>query len=159
MQRYFIRGLKATLMFFMIGTLIHVLIYLIGNDSEPKLSFMEFIRKSDITSISIFFAVFGMAYPLIGFVKQTVYASKPFDEYKQEVVRMFTQVNFVLVSDKDKKMVFRSKSALTRLLRLYEDTIVLDYSDSPIVLKGLRRDVCRLSRMIESHIRNNEQED
>jgi hypothetical protein len=104
----------------------------------------------------IFLVAFGFVYPMIGYVKQKIYASKPFDEYKQEVIRMFLQINFVLVSDEDKKLVFRHNGALARLMRLYEDTIVVDYSDSPILMIGLRRDTYRLSRMMQHFIRNME---
>ncbi|MCL2098256.1 MAG: hypothetical protein FWH23_05800 [Bacteroidales bacterium] len=158
-QRYFIKALKAIVLFFVIGTLIYVIGYFLGKSSRPDLTFAELIEQSNITSIVVFFVIFGLAYPLIGYVKQKVYASKPFEEYKQEVIRMFAQVKFELVSDNDNKMVFRNKSALSRLMRMYEDKVTVDYSDSPILLLGLRRDVYRLARMIQYYIRNAEKED
>jgi hypothetical protein len=156
MQRYFIRALKSILLFFVMGTLFYALVYFIG---KTELTFMEFIQQSKITNIVIFFVVFGLAYPLIGYVKQKVYASKPFEEYKQEVIRMFAQVNFELTADENKKMVFRHKNALMRFMRLYEDAIVIDYSDSPVLVLGLRRDADRLSRIIQYYIRNAEKEE
>ena len=160
MQRYFIRALKSILMFFALGALIFFISYLLGKGSRPDLTFMHLVRQSDTTSIALFFVAFGLVYPLIGFVKQKVYASKPFDEYKQEIIRMFSQVNFVLVSDKGQKMKFQHKNALSRFMRLfYEDAIVVDYANTPILLSGLRRDTYRLARMIQYYIRNTEKEE
>jgi len=160
MQRYLIRALKSIVMFFVFGTLIFLISYFLGRSSHPGLTFMDLIRQSDTTSIVIFFVAFGLVYPLIGFVKQKVYASKPFDDYKEEVIRMFAQVNFVLVSDENNKMVFHHKNALSRLLRLfYEDAIEVNYADSPILLGGLRRDTYRLARMVQYYIRNTEKEE
>jgi len=158
MQRYFLRVLKSIVLFFVMVALIHVLIYFIAEESRFD-TFMEFIGQSDLRSMAILFLVFSMVYPLIGYVKQQVYASKPFDDYKQEVIRMFAQANFVLESDENKKLVFRNKSAFSRLMRLYEDAVEVDYSDSPILLRGLRRDAYRFARMIQYLIRNTEGED
>jgi len=159
MQRYLIRALKTIVLLFILVALVFAISYYLGRGSHPEIIFMDLIRKSDITSMVIFLVIFGFVYPMIGYVKQKVYASKPFDEYKQEVIRMFLQLNFVLISDEDKKLVFRHKGAVARLLRLYEDTLVLDYSDSPILLIGLRRDTYRLSRMMQHYIRNAEKEE
>jgi hypothetical protein len=144
-------------MFFILGALIHLLIYFISSNKPD--TFMEFLGESDLKSMALFFAVFGLVYPLVGYVKQKVEVSKPFDEYKEEILHIFIQLNFVLISDKDGKIIFRHKSIFPRLLRLYEDSIELDYSDSPIVLSGLRRDAYRLARMIEYHVRNTEKEE
>jgi hypothetical protein len=34
-------------------------------------------------------------------------------------------------------------------MRLYEDSIELDYSDNPVILSGLRRDVDRLASRVQ----------
>ncbi|MDR0295569.1 MAG: hypothetical protein LBH91_05195 [Prevotellaceae bacterium] len=159
MQRYFFRALKTIVLLFILVALVFGLSYYLGRGSHPDITFMDLIRRSNIPMLVIFLVAFGFVYPMIGYVKQKIYASKPFDEYKQEVIRMFLQLNFVLVSDEDKKLVFRHKSAVARLMRLYEDTIVLDYSESPILLIGLRRDTYRLSRMVQHYIHNTEKED
>jgi hypothetical protein len=159
MLRYFIRALKSTFLFFLMVILIHVLIYYMGRDSRAELTFMDFILQSDLRSMAWFLLVFGMVHPMIGYVKQKVHVSKPFEEYKQEVIRMFSEANFVLESDENKKLVFRNKSAFSRLMRLYEDAVEIDYSEATIVLSGLRRDAYRFARMIQYHTRNTEAEE
>ena len=159
MQRYFIRSLKSILLFFLFGTLAYVLVFYTGTKNSETQNFWDFVcAYGNLQNMIIFFTVFGLVYPLIGYVKQKVYASKSFDEYKEEVVCIFSRANFVLISDKDKKMVFRPKSGLLRLTRLYEDAIEVDYSDTPVLVNGLRRDAYRLSRRIQDYIRNVEKE-
>jgi hypothetical protein len=41
-------------------------------------------------------------------------------------------------------------------MRMYEDAIVVNFSENPITLDGQRKDVYRLARSIEYAIRKNE---
>jgi hypothetical protein len=48
---------------------------------------------------------------------------------------------------------------MLRLMRMYEDTITVNISDNPIIIEGLRKDVYRIARTIEWHIRDDRKED
>ncbi len=155
-QRYLMRALKSTFLFFLLGILVYVVTYLLGRSSHPEVSFMDLIRQSDIKSMVIFFVAFGFVYPMIGYVKQKVNVNHFTDEDKQEVIRMFEGVNFVLDHEEGTKLVFRHRNLAARIMRLGEDWIEVDYSDNPVVVSGLRKDAYRLSRMIQYYVRQSE---
>ncbi len=155
--RYLIRALKFTFLFFLLGLLIFVLTYLFGKGSHSEATFMDLVLQSDVKNMVIFFVAFGLVYPLIGYVKQKVYFDRSFEGDKQEVIRMFSDLNFVLQKEEGKKLYFRHRSMLTRIMRLGEDKIEVNYSHNPLIVSGLRKDAYRLSRMIQHYVRRVEQ--
>jgi uncharacterized membrane protein YciS (DUF1049 family) len=146
---YFIRALKSVVLFFVLVVLVFVLSFVLGNSSDNPITFRELLAGTDLSKFVIFGLVFGLVYPLFGYVKRKVYTNRPLDGEKEAVIRLFADVRFEQVSDENRKMVFRPKSALTRFMRLYEDRIEVDYTDNPVVLSGLRRDVDRLARRVQ----------
>jgi uncharacterized membrane protein YciS (DUF1049 family) len=149
MTRYFIRALKSIILFFVIATLVFVISFVLGNSSDNPIAFKDLLRGSDLFHPVILGVVFGMVYPLIGYVKRKVYTNHPLDEEKQEVIRLFTDVRYILLSDEDKKMIFQHKNPVVRFMRIYEDRIEVDYSENPVIVSGLRRDVDRLARRVQ----------
>jgi hypothetical protein len=109
-----------------------------------------------LRSLAIFGVVFGVVYPLFGYVKRKVHTNHPLDEEKLEVIRLFADIRFEVLSDEDKKIVFRHRSPFIRFMRLYEDRIEVDYSENPVVLSGLRRDVDRLASRIQRLLQKEE---
>jgi uncharacterized membrane protein YciS (DUF1049 family) len=136
-------------LFFVLVVLVFVLSFVLGNSSNNPITFRKLLAGTDLSKFVIFGVVFGVVYPLFGYVKRKVYINHPLDEEKEEVIRLFTDVRFELSSDEEKKLIFRPKSAVTRFMRLYEDRVEVDYSDNPVVLSGLRRDVDRLARRVQ----------
>jgi tryptophan-rich sensory protein len=149
MKRYFIRVLKSILFFFGFGFLVVVMAFVLGNSSENPITFEELLQRMNLTPLIIFGVVFGAAYPLLGYVKRKVYTNHSLDEEKQEVIRLFADVHFELVSDEDKKIIFRHKNPVARFMRLYEGHIEVDYSEDTVIVSGLRRDVDRLARRMQ----------
>jgi uncharacterized membrane protein YciS (DUF1049 family) len=149
MNRYFIRALKSIVLFFVLIVLVFVISFVLGNSSENPVTFEELLERNDLSKFVIFGVVFGVVYPLFGYVKRKIDVNHPLDEEKQEVIRLFTDVRFELLSDENNKLVFRHKSAVTRFTRLYEDRIEVDYSGNPVIVSGLRRDVDRLARRVQ----------
>ena len=149
MTRYFIRALKSIILFFVIATLVFVISFVLGNSSGNPIAFKDLLQGSDLFHLTVFGVVFGLVYPLIGYVKRKVYINHSFDEDKQEVIRLFADVRFTLLSDEDKKMIFQHKNPVVRFMRIYEDRIEVDYSENPVIMSGLRRDVDRLARRVQ----------
>ena len=58
-------------------------------------------------------------------------------------------MRYILLSDEDKKMIFQHKNPVVRFMRIYEDRIEVDYSENPVIVSGLRRDVDRLARRVQ----------
>ena len=156
MNRYFIRALKSLVLFFVMAVLIFVISFVLGNSSSNPVTFEDLLRGSDLLNLSIFGVVFGLVYPLFGYVTRKVHTNHPLHEEKQEIVRLFADVRFELLSDENEKLIFRHKSPAARVLRLCEDRIEVDYSDNPVLLSGLRRDVDRLAARVQQAVQKDD---
>ena len=157
MKRYLIRALKSLLMFFCMALLVFALAFYLGNvqKNQPDLTFWDFMKLSNLQQMVLFFGVFSLTYPLIGFVRKKIYANGPLTAMqKQQIVDMFSNVNYALEKDENNVLTFRHKTMYIRFMRLFfEDALRIDYSDNPLMMDGLRKDVFRLSRNIEYSLR------
>ncbi len=160
MKRYPIRAIKSLVMFFALAALVFVLGYYLGGvqKKHPDITFWAFAQMSNLKQMILFLGAFGLIYPLVGFVNKKIYTNGPLTAaQKQQIEAMFAAAKYVLTKDENNVMVFRPKASYVRFMRLlFEDSIRLDYSDNPLVMDGLRRDVYRLARNIEISFRREE---
>jgi hypothetical protein len=121
--------------------------------SNREISYGNLFQAGTETQMIVFFLAVSFVYPLIGFVKKKVYLNKGFSDDKQKITEVFLNSKYVIVAEGPSTITFRHSSPFVRAMRMFEDDIVIDYSDNPIVLDGQRRDVFRLARSIEYVIR------
>jgi hypothetical protein len=158
--RYFIRAVKSAVSFFVIASLAIVLVYFLS-DGQEKVPFNEYLQKgNNITWMAVFLGAFGFVYPLIGYAQnKSPLARVLSDDDKAVIVAVFVNARYVLANDDGHTLVFRHQSALTRLMRLYEDAITVDYSGNLLLTEGLRRDADRLARTVAWKLREKEDEE
>ena len=152
MIQYLIRFVKYVIYLGIILLAMLSLIFYTSNHGELT-HFWELIHPSNYWQVALFLVAFAAIYPFVGFVQHKVYLNRSFEQDRDTLIEVILQAKYQIVSDLDQKIVFRPKSAITRLMRMYEDKIFLDYSDNPIVLQGMRRDVSRFSRSMEYIVR------
>ncbi|MCL2738544.1 MAG: hypothetical protein FWE30_03755 [Bacteroidales bacterium] len=157
MTSYFIRFVKHLVYLGIIMTLMLVLVFYLSKPVGLN-HFWELIPASNWWHIALFLTVFAAAYPFINYVDRKVYLNRPFAQDRDMLIDALLQAHYQIESDHGSQIVFRHKSPFTRLIRLYEDRITLDYSDNPIVLHGLRKDVYRFARSMEYAVKQSSQE-
>lgn len=150
-KKYLIRVVKyaiyLTIIFFLIIAIMSI-------TSKQGLHYENFFRPGTGGQLLIFFGVISFVYPFFGFVKKKVYLNRNFAEDKEKIKEVFINCHFVLVSEDATTITFRHSSKFTRAMRMFEDAVVLDFSDNPITLDGQRKEVYRLSRSIEYAVRD-----
>jgi len=153
MKRYLIRALKSLIMFFGMALLIFMLAFYLGNvqKNHPDLTFWEFAKLSNLRQMGLFLGLFGLVYPMVGFVRKKIYTNGSLAAtQKQQIIDMFSRTNYELEKDENMVLTFRYRTKHIRFMRLlYEDAIRVNYSGNPLIMDGLRKDVFRLSRGIE----------
>ena len=152
MIQYLIRFVKYVIYLGIILMAFLALIFYTSNHGELT-HFWQLIHPSNYWQVALFLVAFAAIYPFFGFVQRKVHLNRSFDQDRDALIEVILQAKYQIESDLDQKIVFRPKSAITRLMRMYEDRIILDYSDNPIVLQGMRRDVFRFSRSMEYIVR------
>lgn len=151
-KKYLIRVVKyaiyLTIIFFL-------LIAIMSVTSNQGLHYENFFRPGTGSQLLIFFGVISFVYPFFGFVKKKVYLNHNFTEDKEKIKEVFLNSRYIMVSEDATTITFKHSSKFIQALRLFEDSIILDFSDNPITLDGMRKDVYRLSRSIEYATREN----
>ncbi len=152
-QRYFIRAIKY-LVYMVVFLFLFVSVFAVM--SKEQWSYDVLFRADTKWQMAGFLFFFSVIYPLFGYIKKKVYINGPFENDREKIIQVFLNTNFVLVSSSENELVFHHKSPFIRLMRMYEDAIVVNFSENPITLDGQRKDVYRLARSIEYAIRKNE---
>jgi hypothetical protein len=122
--------------------------------SGTGFSFSTLFREGTEIQIIIFLLAMSIIYPFFGYAKKRVYLNKSYLEDKAKILDVFEKSRFSLEFEGTTSTTFRHKSVVVRMFRMFEDRIVLDFSDNPISLEGQRKDVYRIARMIEYAVRD-----
>ena len=155
MKRYLTRVVKFAIYLILFLFVILVLLYMMSARvmSENASIWRFFQNGRPLTMLFIVF-VFAALYPFIGFVTVKIYFNKLLDDNKQKVIDLFAQRKYVLEKDENRVLTFRHKSKLSRITRMNEDMLELDYSKTILTLHGLRKDLYRFKRMLEEFARH-----
>lgn len=150
MKRYVKRAFKFAIYLILLLFLILILIYLMSKDvMSEKASLYNFLKDGRPLQMLGLIIIFAAIYPLIGFATVKIYLNKPVNGDKNEIIKLFNQRKYALVSDENKMLIFRPMNKFHRLTRMYEDLLEIDYSDTILKFHGLRKDVYRYKRMLE----------
>lgn len=145
-KRYIIRVIKYMIYIAIIFTLVLAIFAL---TSGQGLHYENFFRPGTETQLIVFFIAISFVYPLLGFVKKPVYLNKSYEEDKEIIRNVLENARYIVVAESSTTISFRHVSPFIRAMRMFEDTIVIDYSDNPIMISGQRRDIVRMIRAIE----------
>ncbi|MDR2584956.1 MAG: hypothetical protein LBC84_01855 [Prevotellaceae bacterium] len=148
MFKYLIRVVKYMVYCFVLLCLLLSLVFY-TSDHGQLTYFWEMIPSTNYWQVALFLIAFAAVYPFIGYAQRTVYLNRSFETDREALIEPILFARFQITDDFGQKLVFRHKSAFTRLMRLYEDAITIDYSNNPVIITGLRRDVYRFARYME----------
>lgn len=122
--------------------------------SKSSFSFSNLFREGTEMQIVIFLLVMSFIYPFFGYARKKVYLNKSYTEDKAKILEVFERSRFEVESEGENTLNFRHKSFVVRMFRMFEDRIILDYSDNPIAIEGQRKEVYRIARMVEYAVRD-----
>jgi hypothetical protein len=150
-QQYLTRVIKYLIYLAIVFTLV-VAIFSLTSGSGFR--FSTLFREGTEIQIIIFLLAMSIIYPFFGYAKKKVYLNKSYQEDKAKIADVFDKSRFSVEFEGTTSTTFRHKSVVVRMFRMFEDRIVLDFSDNPISLEGQRKDVYRIARMIEYAVRD-----
>jgi hypothetical protein len=157
-MKYLIRSLKYLLYFLVIFFIIVGLLFLWQYTKNTDITFSGLFREGSLPKLVIFFLLVAAIYPALGFVKRKFHLNGDYAKYAGTIENTLKDAGYEIGSKDDEKVVFRHRKAITRLTRMYEDAIVFDLREDPIVVDGLRKDVDRILRAISYRISREEEE-
>ncbi len=148
MKKHLIRSVKY---FFFIAIFFCILVtVMFYTSTHPEgTTVLDLFKEGAWWKILLFFIAFAAVYPFVGYQKKEIYSAENIKTKRDEIVTLFENANFVLESETATSMTFRLRNKFLRLIRTYEDAVVVDYSEIPATISGLRKDTLRFSRSIE----------
>ncbi len=155
-MKYLIRSIKYLVFIVIMFTLTITIFFYLSPNKQEDLTILDMFQHNS-NQLVIFFVAFSAIYPLIGYGKKQIFVSN-FVQNKEAIIEIFTNANFVIDKQTDTLLVFKLKNPLMRLLRTFEDRVTIDFSENPVLIEGLRKDVFRFSRGIEYACREVENE-
>lgn len=146
-MKYLIRSVKYFLYFAILFSIL-VLIMFYTSSRPQGTTVFDLFKEDSGYQILLFFIVFSGVYPLLGFSKKQIYVNN-LPEKKAEIIELFKNANFIVTAETNTSITFRHKNKILRLTRMYEDSVVVNFSENPVIIEGMRKDVLRFSRGIE----------
>lgn len=147
-MKYLIRSLKYFIFICVFFAIVVLLLYYTSAHS-PETTVFDLFKEGAGLKILIFFVAVAAIYPLFGFVKKDIYTNNNFQERKDDVVKLLREYKYEVVEETSTSITFRHRNMLVRVMRMFEDRIVIDFSGNPVIIDGVRKDVYRFARLIE----------
>jgi hypothetical protein len=157
MKDYIRRSVKFIIYIILIFVLVLGIFPLISHGKPLIQSMHELLQNSRFTLMFGLLIAYGMAYPMISFVKLKRHLNGSFAENRDKFEKAFAALNYIKTDETPDKVIYRKEKQFSRLLQWYEDEITVYTTENPVIISGFRKWVIRLDRMIDqSLIRENE---
>lgn len=156
MVKYIIRSVKYLVYFTVMCSIILVLTFHFSVKPEGLTLMDMLLVDGSIYKMLAFFVAVAAIYPALGFQNKPLYVSNV-KEHKKQIVELFENANYVIAEETPVSITFKLRNPFLRVMRLCEDHVKIDFTENPVMIEGLRKDVLRFSRGIEYICREDEQ--
>lgn len=137
--------------------LILIIIPVITKERSVSETFRDLIAQKEFIIIMLLFAVYSLLYPVIGFTKMKRYINGSYEENRVFFEGAFDALGYIKIKESGQEIVYRKQSKLARASQLWEDKIVLDTTDNPVIISGMRKAVVRINRRLEQSMLKKDQ--
>jgi len=155
-MKYVIRAVKYLVYFTVMCSIILILTFHFSVKPEGLTLMDMLLVDGSLYKMLAFFVAVAAIYPALGFQKKPLYVSNV-KENRKQIVELFENANYVIASEDATSISFKLRNPFLRLMRLYEDYVTIDFSENPVMIEGLRKDVLRFGRGIEYICREEEE--
>ncbi len=150
-MRYFLRAVKYFIQMSVILTLIIGILMMTGMvDKDIDKAFSQ--GWASVGWIALMLAGFSALYPLLGYRKRTLDASKAGSDPLAKVQQALEQKGYKAVREAGNRIEFRSTSAYMRITRLGEDRITATLEGGTLTLEGAAKDLARITFAVERQL-------
>ena len=147
-MRYFLRSVKYFVQMALVVTVVIGILMLTGMvEKDIDKAFSQ--GWTSVGWIALMLAGFSALYPLLGYRKRTLDASKAGPDPLARVREAMEEKGYRLEKQENNKATFRSDSAYTRIVRIGEDRITAVIEGGTLTLEGAAKDLARLVYPVE----------
>ena len=148
MMRYFLRAVKYFIQMSVILALVIGILMVSGMvDKDINKAFSQ--GWTSVGWIALMLGGFSALYPMLGYRKRTLDASKAGEDPLAKVQEALEERGYRLERQENNQATFRSQSVYNRITRLGEDRITATLEGGTLTLEGLARDLARITLSVE----------
>jgi len=151
MKDYFRREIKFLIYIVIVFFIVLVIVPLLGGQ-KPAYSLDQLIHDRRMMMFLILIFAYSLVYPVIAFTTIKRYLNGNYSDNREHFEKAFEALGFEKAVDTSESVVYRKKSRLTRFLQWGEDQVVINPTDNPVTISGLRKNVKRLDAMIDQYL-------
>ena len=145
------RMLTFTIAFLLFIIIYFLILYLIGANENYD-SFPEYLLSYAEPKLLGFYLLLVVIYPLVGFVNQKRHLNKDYSHNKEIVEKVFEQLGYEKTKENNDKVFFRKRTTVGRLALMFMDTVIVDKSENPIKIDGVRKEVKRINKELDTQL-------
>lgn len=147
-MRYFLRSVKYFLQMALVLAVVIGILMLTGMvDKDIDKAFSH--GWTSVGWIALMLAGFSALYPMLGYKKRTLDASKAGPDPLAKVQEALEEKGYELARQENNMAVFRAKSVYMRITRIGEDRITAVLEGGTLTLEGAAKDLARLVYPVE----------
>jgi hypothetical protein len=152
MKAYTRRFVKFLLLIVILFFLILFVYPWIKTGNTFRDTFNALSGSKNISLVVMLVIIYAFLYPLINFRKKDRYINGTFEDNREDIEKSMEVLNYIKLSEDDKKIVYKRKSLFARIVMLGEDTIEIYKSVKPVVFSGPLRDLKRIDAVLDSKL-------
>jgi hypothetical protein len=151
MKKYLSRLARYLLLLMFMIIILLAITFLRSGDGITELKEV-FMKSERIRLFLIVVVAYSMIYPVLVFGKKERYINGKFSDNRDGIIKAFAEQNYILTREKETILEFRKKSGFSRIMSLGQDKIEVNYTDNPVIIEGLRKELRRLDGSLDMNL-------
>jgi len=149
MNDYIRRSGKFIIYMAFIFVVVLVIFPMISRGKAPNITLSDLLHNQRFTLFFGLLLAYALVYPLITFTKIKRHLNGTFADNREVFEKAFETFQYIKTEETPDKIVYRRKSKFARFAQWYEDSIVIDLTENPLIISGMRKAVTRIDRIID----------
>jgi preprotein translocase subunit SecG len=151
MKKYLSRLARYLLLLMFMIIILLAITFLRSGDGITELKEV-FMKSERIRLFLIVVVAYSLIYPVLVFGKKERYINGKFSDNRDGFIKAFAEQNYILTREKETILEFRKKSGFSRIMSLGQDKIEVNYTDNPVIIEGLRKELRRLDGSLDMNL-------
>ena len=150
-MKYFVRAVKY-FVFLMIILALIIAVMVAAGFVEGDISQIFVHGYDSLWQIALIMAVFAAIYPRLGYSRQTASVRGSIEDLRSDIDNVMELHGYKLEKAEPGMLSYVKRSALSRVLKMWEDRVIFTTTPGGVQLEGITKDIVRLRSGLETKV-------